>query len=754
MSDESQSLWLKLFGDSSSAVDAMEHAHKATSEAVGKINESFGQLTEVVEKVQGVFFALAAVVGGGKFFKEAIDESNKMTENVLKLSRQLGITAEEANSLNTALGDVYSDSDTYISMYQRFVMQLRHNEDGLKDMGLATRDANGDLRNANDVFKDALGIVSNYKSGIDQTAAAQKLFGRSVGDVMKLQQLSNDTLAEAKEKNEQLGLVITQQNVAAYEEYRAAMNDVGDVMDGIMKTVGDAVMPAFTELAQYLATTGPYVIGVFKGAVTGLLLIFRSLQAVVKTVSAVIFEAINGMMDQLGNLSDLISAVLHGDWEKAGKAVVAFKDRWVQAMRNVKDAAVDAFSTAQEKFGEDVDRVWGKKVAATKDPELRSGNQRMGDLKDTPDKQESRVPAWEAELEGQKVVFQKEHDLREMAKEDELKYWQELLDRKDLTDKERVAITKHTTEAELAMMKDERQRIDQLNEESIAAYQQQQLAKLDEVHAANQHMVDMGLMTIQEMLQQDKNLEDQRFEITRQGVLARLELLKSDPTKNAVALQKLYDELTQVEQEHAAKSNAITRQMQSEQFKDWQGLFNSIGNAFGGVVNGLVTHTMTMGQAVKSLFSSLLSSVGSFLAQMVAKRVAAWATERALGMAGISMDAAKAGSGAAASQASIPYVGPILALAAMATVFAATMAMGSNVKSARGGFDIPAGVNPMTQLHEEEMVLPKEQANAVRDMASGGGQAIHLYTQGGDFVHKDDVVKLLKKLNRNFEIRR
>ncbi len=41
--------------------------------------------------------------------------------------------------------------------------------------------------------------------------------------------------------------------------------------------------------------------------------------------------------------------------------------------------------------------------------------------------------------------------------------------------------------------------------------------------------------------------------------------------------------------------------------------------------------------------------------------------------------------------------------------------------SAAGGYDIPSGVNPMTQLHEEEMVLPAKYANAIRDMSGGGG---------------------------------
>lgn len=85
----------------------------------------------------------------------------------------------------------------------------------------------------------------------------------------------------------------------------------------------------------------------------------------------------------------------------------------------------------------------------------------------------------------------------------------------------------------------------------------------------------------------------------------------------------------------------------------------------------------------------------------------------------VGANAAEAASGAAASVAAIPYVGWAMA----AGVFAATMAMvmgaKSSIKSASGGYSIPRGLNPITQLHEEEMVLPRPYANAIRDMAAG-----------------------------------
>ena len=86
--------------------------------------------------------------------------------------------------------------------------------------------------------------------------------------------------------------------------------------------------------------------------------------------------------------------------------------------------------------------------------------------------------------------------------------------------------------------------------------------------------------------------------------------------------------------------------------------------------------------------------------------------------------------------------------------------MAGSIASARGGYDIPAGLNPMTQLHEREMVLPQAQADAVRNMASGGGGGgdvhMHVHTQSTQdfqtFLSKNSHVlaPALRRLGRNF----
>ncbi|HBO3862322.1 hypothetical protein [Pseudomonas aeruginosa] len=148
-------------------------------------------------------------------------------------------------------------------------------------------------------------------------------------------------------------------------------------------------------------------------------------------------------------------------------------------------------------------------------------------------------------------------------------------------------------------------------------------------------------------------------------------------------------------------------------------LWNRLGESFGSALNGMITGAQTWRSALSTLFRQVADA---FLQQMVIQPFQQWIAMQArmlalkLGFiqqeqvadaaasttklaqksaettAVVSMDAAKAGAGAAASQASIPYVGPGLAIAAMVAMVAAVMALLGNVKKfAAGGLVSGAG---------------------------------------------------------------
>lgn len=141
-------------------------------------------------------------------------------------------------------------------------------------------------------------------------------------------------------------------------------------------------------------------------------------------------------------------------------------------------------------------------------------------------------------------------------------------------------------------------------------------------------------------------------------------------------------------------------------------LWNRIGESFGGALNGMLTGAQTWRSAMSTLFQQVADA---FLQQIVIQPFQQWIAMQArmlalkLGFiqqeqvvdaaasaanvaqksaettAVVSMDAAKAGAGAAASQASIPFAGPALAVAAMVAMVAAVMALLGGVKKFASG---------------------------------------------------------------------
>lgn len=248
--------------------------------------------------------------------------------------------------------------------------------------------------------------------------------------------------------------------------------------------------------------------------------------------------------------------------------------------------------------------------------------------------------------------------------------------------------------------------------------------------------------------------ENKIFQIKTQSIKDQIALDGLLEPERAKLLSEL--ELLQVEHEGkmlriaASSSSEIQRinDMAAQQTADkWRGMIEPIGSAFDGFLQSMWTRSQSFSQGLIQMADQI---VGSFISMGVKMaqdwimreimkttatqaqngiRVASDATAAAVssttsaaaGLTQVTTNAAVGASGAFAATAPIPFVGPGLAPGVAAAAMAAILGFGGMIASAAGGYDIPAGVNPMTQLHEKEMVLPAKFAVPLRQMLQGAG---------------------------------
>nr|DAP28434.1 MAG TPA: Tail tape measure [Caudoviricetes sp.] len=415
------------------------------------------------------------------------------------------------------------------------------------------------------------------------------------------------------------------------------------------------------------------------------------------------------------------------------------------------------------------------------------------------------MQAWEEEIKAQKLAhkeMQREtlsHQEWDLARE--AAYWRAKLATVDAGSKTGLKLREKilTLEDQLSKQSTEAK----INQ--VAAWEKLDKHKLDmEKDAADQALANGQISQLQR-LDLEIEFENRRYQIAYDALQERIALAEQDPTYSQTAIAKLKQQMAELGQGHEREQgkNKGKREQQrrkdapsfSEMLEDggknvWQTAQDQMGQAF----SAMLSRTQTFSQAMTGFFKS---TGQAFIQEMVTKPLmgmmqrmvqesaiyksifgakqsmeqagaaATVATKTAETSAVVGANATQAASGAAASQAAIPITGPTLAAAAMGAMFALVMGLvggggGSKtsttttrIPSAAGGWDIPAGINPLTQLHENEMVLPAEHAQTIREMAgqSGGDNStIIINTTGGDFVHKKDIAKLLKQMNRDFKL--
>lgn len=415
------------------------------------------------------------------------------------------------------------------------------------------------------------------------------------------------------------------------------------------------------------------------------------------------------------------------------------------------------------------------------------------------------MQAWEEEIKAQKLAhreMQREtlsHQEWDLARE--AAYWRAKLATVDAGSKTGLKLREKilTLEDQLSKQSTEAK----INQ--VAEWEKLDKHKLDMEKDAADQALAAGRISQLERLDLEIEFENRRYQIAYDALQERIALAEQDPTYSQVAIDKLKQQMVELGQGHEREQgkNKGKRGQQrrkdapsfSEMLEDggknvWQTAQDQMGQAF----SAMLSRTQTFSQAMTGFFKS---TGQAFIEEMVSKPLmgmmkrmvqesaiyksifgakqsmeqagaaATVATKTAETSAVVGANATQAASGAAASQAAIPITGPALAAAAMGAMFALVMGLvggggGSKtsttttrIPSAAGGWDIPAGINPLTQLHENEMVLPAEHAQTIREMAgqSGGDNStIIINTTGGDFVHKKDIAKLLRQMNRNFKL--
>ena len=731
---------VRVTGDASGAKAALESFAEAMKSSFEGMKVSMEGLTAGMGKIAGVVAGVTAAIAGGEAFDKAIEKTKEWEGSTIGLAKSMGVSTEQASAYNVAIEEVGGTSDDVQSAVRGLSRQIRTHEEAMNDLGLKTRDANGHLRDTDAILEDAIGITNSYAAGIDRQVVAQTLFGKGVSATSPVLKLMAGDIEHARETADELGLTVGKQNVEALKAYKRATAEAHDVNMGLMKVIGDALMPILTDLAKWWREIGPTAIAVFKAAIGGLVSVFYALEIVLQAVYQGIKGFVLGLKDSLGAVGEAISHLVSGDFKGAADALKQVPERfnaqWSKAMTDAGNRSEELAQKIRDLFSKQ-----DASPAAAEGKHVKQGGDKGPD--DT-------FAHWKAILEQQKEQGDeyRQHDLAA-----DMAYWQQKLDTISVKTKEGQKLHDQVEHEIINVKRQLAAQDKQIEEEKVNFSEKIAMENLQRKRELLQLGVDAGKVTKEQEIDALRQLENERYQIESAALKERLALVDAD----RVAKLKAMDEIALADQRHQNQMLKIDQQAALLQKSMWKDVVKSMESGFANVFAQVAHGTMSVGQGIKQMFSVVAEAVVGALAKIAAKRLTDFIVGKTQDESTAAGKVSLAGLNALTSFAAAPWPIDIGAPAFAAGIMAEAAGMAAGV-SAAGGYDIPSGINPIVQTHAREMILPAHLADAVRSMTGGGAAAagaqvrIKAIPLGNHLmIHRDQFLPMLKQLGAEFK---
>lgn len=787
-----QELWEKVKNDSKAAAIAVGVAFSVLG--LGAIYTAYRAISASASFIKGLFT-------GDSYRSGDIDKLQATIAVVDQLRGQINLTREEASALAIAFDKVGVSQGDYISTSSALLASVRENGDALQELGIDTKTSGDRLADFQRIGGQAVRVLEDYAVGYDREKAAREAGLPSYAALKTALKVTAESYGIAHDEAQQFSLLIGDEvagEMAKYSVAVAAFKHQSDLTwNGFSRAIADSVMPILGDLADFFKDGFPSIVNFTRGVVGSVVSLFHGFLLSIYAVAETVMGTLKAVGEGVVGLGKGIAKAMTGDWAGAWTAIQdGGREAAAQIGNSFNNIAARAETARNRMYMAFLGGQDGSSQTKSDTGNGKHWTPKPGAEEESLGAEKSRIAEWESELAQTKGFFQKTYELREYSKQQEKDYWDSILRNVAISGQERIAITRKVAELELEVMKKKLQQQKDLGAEAINAHEKaaDDGLKMEELLADREYQ--LGNISKTQLITLQQQYEDRRAAIQEEAQAARITALLGDPNMDPVALQKLLDQMAEIHRAHDLRIAKLNSDAAIESKNKWEQMLAPISNAFEKSITGMIQGTLTLQKALRNIFNAILGEfismtvkmgmkwaamelaktadtkkgsvlrsvlekmglIESSAAQVTASTTTA-AAKKAEAVAVIPAEAAEAAGAAASAVAGIPIVGPALAAAA----FAETMAMvmgGLAVASAAHGFDIPSGVNPMTQLHEQEMVLPAEHANTIRQLSAGGGRTgdTHLYVQAVDAasverLFRDNghlLARELRRQSRNF----
>lgn len=242
---------------------AMQGLSEETDEAA-KSTSVFSDVLKADLLSEAIKTGIKAVASGireiGQALTDTVKDSAAFADNILTLSTNTGIAAETLQEYQYMAELTDTSLETITGSMAKLTRSMQSARSGTNSasaafaaLGVSVTDKlTGQLRDNEEVFGDVLDALGKMRNETQRDAYAMDIFGKSAQDLNSLIAVGKDGIAAFAQEAHDMGYVLDEETLASLGAVDDALQRLDNFMTMIKNTIGAALAPAVTELADEL----------------------------------------------------------------------------------------------------------------------------------------------------------------------------------------------------------------------------------------------------------------------------------------------------------------------------------------------------------------------------------------------------------------------------------------------------------------------------------------------------------------------
>lgn len=299
--------------ETTSRLEDLEKQYKKSSPSLQAISAKTG---EFAEKTKGL--STAAGLAAGSMLAMAT-KAAASADDLLTMANVTGLSVEELQKMQYAAPFIDVSLETMTGSIAKLTKNMASGSEAFKTLGIQITDQNGNMRNATDVWYEALEALGKIENGTERDQMAMELFGKSAMEMAGLVDDGGASLRALGDDLEATGTILSQDGVEAAVKFNDQMDELKGKATQAFFSAGsalaDSLLPALEKLIDVVVSVLEWF-GNLDGTTQTVILTVLGLTAAISPVLGLI-STLTGlaaglnvaMLPMIGTIAGIVAAI-------------------------------------------------------------------------------------------------------------------------------------------------------------------------------------------------------------------------------------------------------------------------------------------------------------------------------------------------------------------------------------------------------------------------------------------------------------